>query len=62
MTFIVNARPYRGRFHLKAVALVKSGVRVGQVIVSEESPTWQCHICKANNSKPGFEAGMSDAW
>ncbi len=60
---VVTKRPYRGRFHEKAVGLVKSGVRVGQCYVSGED-SWRCHVCSTRN--PGMcwansESG-SDHW
>lgn len=61
MALIVSPEPYRGRFHAKATELVKSGKRVGMVLVSGEGK-WTCHVCERENPTPQILAEHGDAW
>jgi hypothetical protein len=58
---IVGAKPYRGRYRDKAVALVKSGVRVGEMWVSGHNDV-HCHVCDIEFEPPHFEDGHIDHW
>lgn len=61
MTLVINRPPYRGRFHEKAVALVKSGTRVGEMLVVQKAAhTVSCHVCGADFKSPVLTE--DDAW
>lgn len=54
---------YQGRFHEKAVAMVKSGVRVGMIWLSAESQV-VCHVCPGLDTfvPPPLDPVHGDTW
>jgi uncharacterized Zn-finger protein len=56
---IINPK-YKGRFHQKAVELVKAGKRVGMMWLGPEDKKVTCHVCSEEFDKPKVDNVYGD--